>query len=49
MTLIPAEDDGQLWLECVERDVVASGFLGRLRSFFGQDRRLLLTREELAA
>jgi hypothetical protein len=47
--MVPVEHDGELWLECVEHDTVERGILGRIRSLFGHDRRLLLAREELAA
>ena len=47
--MIPAEHDGELWLECVEHDKVPEGFLARLRALVAHDRRLLLAREEYAA
>jgi|KBSMisStandDraft_5_1062788.scaffolds.fasta_scaffold2753797_2 hypothetical protein len=44
-----AERDGALWLECVTLAEPAPGFVGKVRSIFGHDRRLLLAAEELAA
>ena len=46
--MVPAEHEGQLWLECVEHDTAHPGLLGRIRALFAHDRRLLLAREEFS-
>jgi hypothetical protein len=45
----PVDHDGDIWLECATHDEVRSGFLARIRSLIGHDRKLVQAGEDLAA
>jgi hypothetical protein len=48
-TMIPADHDGALYLECVRHDEEKHGITARLWALFGHDRQLLMAADELAA
>ena len=49
-SMVAAERDGALWLECAEEQLQPARRLSAiLRTLVGHDRRLLLAEEELAA